>query len=128
MEAAFANTVGFTSGKVLRERPQVVRGILAAQAKAVRYLMANRHEMLGNDVQARMRHQVMNVRHPARHRVLDRDHAEFRFARGDRGQRVLESRAGQGLRVGISLGDRDMGVGARLALERDFHCLGHAAF
>jgi len=39
---------------------------------------------------------------------LDRDHAEVRLPRGDRGQRVLEGRAGQGLRVGIGLGDGDV--------------------
>jgi len=53
---------------------------------------------------------MMNVGDAAGHRILDRDHAEVGLARGDRGQRILEGRAGHRLGVGIGLGDRDMGM------------------
>jgi NitT/TauT family transport system substrate-binding protein len=38
------NVVGVTSGKVARERPEVVRGIIAARRKAVEFMTANRGE------------------------------------------------------------------------------------
>jgi NitT/TauT family transport system substrate-binding protein len=38
------NVVGVTSGKVARERPEVVRGIIAARRKAVEFMSSNRHE------------------------------------------------------------------------------------
>ena len=68
---------------------------------------------------------MMDVGDAAGDRILDRDHAEIGLARGDRGQRVLEGRAGQRLGVRIGLDDGDMGVRARLALECDFQLLGH---
>ena len=66
---------------------------------------------------------MMDIGDPAGHGILNRDHAEVGFARGDRGQRVLEGRAGQRLDVRIGLDDGDMGIGARLALECDFQLL-----
>ena len=56
-------------------------------------LVADRQEPLGDDVEARDRHQVMDVGDPARHRVLDRDHAEIGLAARHRVERVLEGRA-----------------------------------
>jgi NitT/TauT family transport system substrate-binding protein len=38
------NVVGVTSGKVARERPEAVRGIIAARRKAVAFMTANRRE------------------------------------------------------------------------------------
>ena len=94
-------------------------------------LMMDRQEPFADDEQAGLRQQMMDIGDAAGDRVLDRDHAEVGFARGDRGQRVLEGRAGQRLGVGIGLGDGDMGIRARLALECDFHgfgrCFGHGA-
>ena len=84
-------------------------------------LVPHRHEMLADDVQVRIRHQVVDVGDAAGDRVLDRDHAERRFARRDRGERVLEGRARQRLRVRIDLADREMRVRAGLALECDLH-------
>ena len=43
-------------------------------------LVAHRHEMLGDDVQVRLRHQVVDVGDPAGDRVLDRNHGELGFA------------------------------------------------
>jgi hypothetical protein len=87
-------------------------------------LMMHRQEPLADDEEAGLRQEMMNVGDAAGDRILDRDHAEVGLARGDRGQRVLESRAGQRFSVGIGLGDGDVGVRARLALECDFHDLG----
>ena len=84
-------------------------------------LVMDRQEILADDEQAGLRQQMMDVGDAAGHRILDRDHAEVGLARGDRGQRVLEGRAGQRLGVGIGFGDGDMGIGPRLALECDFH-------
>ena len=88
-------------------------------------LMPDRQEPFADDEQAGSRQQMMDVGDAAGDRILDRDHAEIGLARGDRGQRVLEGRAGQRLGVGIGLDDGDMGIGARLALECDFELLGH---
>jgi hypothetical protein len=66
---------------------------------------------------------MMDIGDPAGDRILDRDHAEIRLARADRGQRVLEGRAGQRFGVGIGLGDRNVRVCAGLALECDFHVI-----
>ena len=94
-------------------------------------LMADRQEPFADDEQAGLRQQMMDVGDAAGDRILDRDHAEIGLARGDRGQRVLEGRAGQRLGVGIGFGDGDMGIRAGLALECDFHgfgrCFGHGA-
>ena len=84
-------------------------------------LVTDRQKPFADDEQAGMRQQMMDVGDAAGDRILDRDHAEIGLARGDRGQRVLEGRAGQRLGVRIGLGDGDMGIGAGLALECDFH-------
>ncbi len=47
-------------------------------------------EMLGDDVQAGFRHQVMDVGDAAGHRVLDRHHGEARLAVAHRREHVLE--------------------------------------
>ena len=64
-------------------------------------LMAHRHEMLGNDVQAGVRHQVVNVGDAAGDRILDRDHAEAGLAGADRREGVFEGRAGDRLIIRI---------------------------
>ena len=84
----------------------------------------DRQEIFADDVQVGVRQQVMDVGDAAGDRVLDRDHAEIGLAGGDRRQRVLEGRAGQRLASRIDLARGDMGIGAGLALERDFQ-LGH---
>ena len=61
-------------------------------------LVADRQEVLADDVQRRGRHQVVDVGDAAGDRVLDRDHAELGLARRDRREGVLEGGAGQGRR------------------------------
>src|SRR5262249_35833304 len=82
-------------------------------------LVAHRHEVLAHDVQAGMRHQVMDVGDAAGDRVLDRDHAEFGFARCYRCETVFERRAGHCLSVRIGLADGEVRVRTRLALKHD---------
>ena len=89
-------------------------------------LVAHRHEVLGNDVQPALRHQVMDVGDAPRDRVLDRDHAEVGLAGCDRRERVLERRAGQGLRLRIDFADREVRIRPRLTLECDFLGIDHA--
>ena len=60
-------------------------------------LMAHAQEMLADDVQSRVRQQVMDVRHPPGHRVLDRDHGVAGVATLHRRQRILERGAGDRL-------------------------------
>jgi len=62
---------------------------------------------------------MMNIGDTAGDRVLDRDHAEFGFARRDRYETVLEGRAGHRLGVRIGLADGEVRVRTRLALEHD---------
>ena len=90
-------------------------------------LMTDWQEPFADDKEAGGRQQMMDIGDTARDRILDRDHAEIGLARGDRGQRVFEGRAGHRLGIGIGFGDGDMGIRARLALECDFLGFGHAA-
>ena len=82
--------------------------------------MPHRHEMLAHDVQAGMRHQMVDIGHPTRNGILDRNHAEPGFAGSDCGKRVLESRAGHRLVIRKHLASSEMGVRSRLALKDDF--------
>jgi len=87
----------------------------------------DRQEVLADDMQLGVRQQVMDVGDAPGDRVLDRDHAELGLAGLDRRQRVLEGRARERLAVGIDLARRDVGIGAGLALERDFQ-FAHGSF
>ena len=89
-------------------------------------LVADRQEPFGDDVQAGCRHQVMDVGDAAGDRILDRDHAEVGVAGAERGEAVLEGRAGHRLVVGIGLAAGEMRIRARLALEDDL-LLRHAS-
>ena len=104
-----------------------VRGLdgLKLRAFKAHQLEADRHEVLGDDVQRRGRQQVMDIRHAARNRVLHRDHRQLCLAAGRRLEHVLERRTRQGLKVRIDLPAGDVGVGAQLPLERD---LAHGGF
>ena len=53
-------------------------------------LMLDPLEVLADDMQARMGHQVVHVTHPARDRVFDRHHGERRLAKLNGGEHVLE--------------------------------------
>ena len=63
--------------------------------------------------------QMVDVGDAAGDRVLDRDHGEVGLAVLDRGEAVLEGRAGHRLVVGIDLAAGEVGIGAGLALEHD---------
>ncbi len=97
-------------------------------------LVADPLEMLGDDMQPRMRQQMMNVGDAAGHRVLDRDHGELGGAGLNRGERILEGGTGKSLHARIGILRRQMRIGARLALEGDFvgarcgHQFGEAGF
>ena len=58
-------------------------------------------------------------------RILDRDHGEPRLTVRDRRECVLEGGTRQGLPIRVGFLGRDMGVRARLALERDCSSEGH---
>src|ERR1043166_3296479 len=81
--------------------------------------MAHGQEILGDDVQVRGRHQVMDVGDAPGDRIFDRDHAELRLAGGDRRERILEGRAGDRLVARISGTAGDVRVRPPLALEHD---------
>ena len=66
-------------------------------------LMADRQEPFADDVEPGGGQEMMDIGDAAGDRVLDRDHAEIGLAGGDRGERVLEGRAGHRLGVGIGL-------------------------
>src|SRR5499426_4188192 len=89
-------------------------------------LIADGQEPFGDDMQARRRHQVVDVGDAAGDRVLDRDHAEVRLAGGDHRQRVFEGRTRHRLAARIGLASGDVRIGARLALKHDLLRLTHA--
>src|SRR3954463_4422522 len=75
--------------------------------------------MFADDVQPRRGQQMVNVGDPASDRVLDRNHGKLGLAVGNGRERVLESRAGQGLVVGPRFRAGDVRVGAPFTLEGD---------
>ena len=77
------------------------------------------HESLGNDVQAGVGKQVVNVGHAPESGVFDRQHGKVRLARADGLDRVLEGAAGQGIHVGIGVAAGLVGIGAGLSLKGD---------
>jgi hypothetical protein len=106
----------------LAERVHVARHALdrvELRAWHRQQLVAHPQEVLADDVQVRIGHQMVDVGDPSRHRVLDRDHGIGDVARRHRGEGLLEGRRGDRLAVGIDLEAGDMGVGARLALVGD---------
>ena len=72
--------------------------LMPVERRALRrqQLVPHRQEILGHDVQAGVRHQVMDVGDAAGDRILDRDHAELGLAGRDRREGILEGRAGHG--------------------------------
>ena len=82
-------------------------------------LEADGQEVLADDVQARIGQEMVDVGDAAGDRILDRDHGEIGRALLDRGEAILEGRAGNRLGLGIDLAGRDLGIGAGLALEND---------
>ncbi len=64
-----------------------------------------------------MGHQMVDVRHPARHRILDGNHGELGHTVLHLGEGILEGGAGHGLIVREGIPAGDMGIGARLPLK-----------
>ena len=88
-------------------------------------LMVYRLEVLADDVQTRLRQQVMDVRDPAAQGVLERDHRKRCLAvfRGREG--VLEARVGHGLHRRVRLLAGEVAVRSRLPLESDSSSIRH---
>jgi hypothetical protein len=87
-------------------------------------LIADRQEPFGDDVQARSRHQMMDIGDAAGDRVLDWNHAEIDVACDERREAILEGRTRDRLVVRIGVAAGKMRVRPRLALENDLF-LGH---
>ena len=102
---------------------RTVRTSVEIGARDRHQLEVDRQEVLADDVQARLRQQVVDVRHPAGDRVVDRDHRQSGPAGGDRLERVLERRTGQLVAAGEHLGARRRRVGTWLTLvcDRSIH-------
>ena len=90
------------------------------RARKCQKLLPDALEMLADDIELRIRQEMMNVGDAAGDRILDRDHGELGFATLHRGERILEGRAWQRLHVRIGIATGEMRVGAWLALEGDF--------
>ena len=88
-------------------------------------LMPHRHEMLGNDMKPGVRHEMVDVRHTARHRILNWDHPEIGLPHTDGGERIFERRARHRLEFGIDLTCGQVGIGSGLTLEDDLVACGH---
>ncbi len=93
-------------------RPEGVQ----TRARQGQELMVHTQEMLADDVEIGVRHQMMNVRDAAGHRVFDRDHRQMRGAGGHHGEGIFKYPAGHGLMVGESFAAGDVGIGAGLTL------------
>ena len=77
------------------------------------------HEMLTDDVEARLGQEVVDVGDPPVGRVLDRQHREVGPALLDRGDRTLEAVAREAVEEGKRLVAGLVRIGAARALERD---------
>ncbi len=67
---------------------------------------------------------MMDVGDAAGDRILDRDHAEIDVAGAERGEAILEGRAGHRLVIRIGFAAGEMRIRPRFALENDLF-LGH---
>ena len=76
-------------------------------------------EMLADDVEARIGHQMVDVGDPSGDRVLDRDHREPRRAVAHRREGVLERGAGQARHLRKNPAAGQVGIGSRRALKGD---------
>src|SRR4029079_19253720 len=92
---------------------------LQARAFGRPELIANGETPFGDDVQARGRHQMMDVRDSSRDRILDRNHAEIDVAGNKCSEAVLESRAGHRLVNWIGFATGKMRICSRLSLKDD---------
>ena len=90
-----------------------------ARARQRQQMMVHPLEMLADDVQPRIRHQMMDVGDPAGDRILDRDHRQARPALAHRGEGVLELVARQGRHLGKDPPAGEVGIGPGGALKRD---------
>ncbi len=93
--------------------------VLEPCARHRQEVMVHAQEMLADDVQAAVRHQVMDVGDPAGDRIVDRDHRPVGLSLADGGERLLEGLDGHGLVARADLPAGEMGVGAGLALKHD---------
>ena len=102
-------------------------GLDVRQYRALRrqQLMPHRHEMLGDDMQPRVGHEVMNIGDAASDRVFDRDHAEAGFAAADRGKGIFKGRARHRLIIRIDFARREVRIRSALSLENDLLGGGH---
>src|SRR4029077_16665063 len=97
---------------------------LQARAFGRQELIANREKPFGDDVEARGRHQMMDVSDPSGDRILDRNHAEIDVAGNKRSEAIFESRAGHRLVVYIGSPTGQMPTCPGLSLKNDL-LLGH---
>src|SRR5262249_31612312 len=88
-------------------------------------LMANRHEMLANDMEAGLRHQMMDVGDAAGERGLDGNHAQLGVAGGDPRKATVRGGGGHGLGPREDFADREVRIRPRLALEYNSVGLDH---
>jgi hypothetical protein len=63
----------------------------------------------------------VNIGHTASHGILNRDHAQISRTILDMSESIFKRRTWNGLRVWVGLFAGDVGIGASLTLENDFH-------
>ena len=106
----------------LRQRRRLAEDALDAvegRALQAQQLMADAQEMLAHDVQAGIRQQMMDVGDAAHQRILHRNDAEIGVAGFSPPRSRPRRWAWAWLRMRHRLARRQIGIGARLALEGD---------
>ena len=91
------------------------RGALGRQEAMIHPL-----EVFADDMQIRIRQQVVNIGDPARDRIFDRYHRQFGRAVVHSLKHVFKTRARQRLHLGIRSSAGHVRIGAGEALEGDF--------
>ena len=79
----------------------------------------NPHEGFADNVQPAFGQQVVNIRHPAIGRVLDRQHRKIGFAFAHSLDRIFKGAARKRLKVGARLAASLMRIGAGFPLKGD---------
>src|ERR1700746_3522083 len=76
-------------------------------------------EMLADDVEVGVRHQMMDVGHAAGDGILDRDHRQRRATFTDRGEGIIELGAGQSCQLRKDAAAGEIGIGPEGAWDCD---------
>ncbi len=99
--------------------------VFDAGARQRQQAVVDRLKVLANHMQARFRHQAVDLFNPAGGGVLQRNHRQSRFAALDHKHRFNKAFAGAGRQLRVHVAAGKMGIGPFVALIGDNGVGGH---